>query len=87
MLPIQGIFWLELVDRALIKVLHFDYSKFLRGSKQEQKYFRIAILVITYFCISAADTGLELVERDLIKVLHSIIQSFCYPIEKLGSVF
>ena len=43
---------------------------FLRGSKQEQKYFRIAILVITYFYISAADTGLELVERGSVKVLH-----------------
>ena len=43
---------------------------FLRGSKQEQEYFRNAILVITYYYISAADTGLELVERGLIKVLH-----------------
>ena len=49
----------------------FKFSVFfLRGFKQEQEYYRIAILVITYFYVSAADTGLELVERGLIKVLH-----------------
>ena len=52
---------------------------FLCGSKQEQEYFRNAILVITYFYISAADTGLELVERGLIKVLHFNYSKFCYP--------
>ena len=57
---------------AAVKFLSASVSGgvFLCGSKQEQKYFRNATLVITYFYISAADTGLELVERGLIKVLH-----------------
>ena len=44
---------------AAVKFLSASVSGgvFLCGSKQEQKYFRNATLVITYFYISAADTG------------------------------
>ena len=71
--PLQGRYTRPLFNgAAAVKRLSASVSGgvFLRGSKQEQKYFRIAILVTTYFYISAADTGLELVERGLIKVLH-----------------